>query len=191
MRWPRSARLRRVRNRVRDAIEASFDADQPPAQIAASFAIGVFLTTLPTLGGNLVVMVILASRVAWINTVALFSSGVVVNPLVKWGIYAVSIPLGISLLGPIDGGVAVELSLSGNRPLLVRLVVGSVLLALLATVISYGLVRRMVVAYRRRHLTLVEEVADIVVREIDPSDDSDTSIEVDTPADAADPTEDN
>jgi len=191
MRWPRSARLRRVRNRVRDAIEASFDADQPPAQIAASFAIGVFLTTLPTLGGNLVVMVILASRVAWINTVALFSSGVVVNPLVKWGIYAVSIPLGISLLGPIDGGVAVELSLSGNRPLLVRLVVGSVILAVVATAISYGLVRRMVVAYRRRHLTLVEEVADIVVREIDPSDDSDTSIEVDTPADAADPTEDN
>jgi len=191
MRWPRSARLRRVRNRVRDAIEASFDADQPPAQIAASFAIGVFLTVLPTLGGNLVVMVILASRVAWINTVALFSSGVVVNPLVKWGIYAVSIPLGISLLGPIDGGVAVELSLSGNRPLLVRLVVGSVILAVVATAISYGLVRRMVVAYRRRHLTVIEEVADIVVREIDPSDDSDTSIEVDTPADAADPTEDN
>ena len=191
MRWPRSARLRRVRNRVRDAIEASFDADQPPAQIAASFAIGVFLTTLPTLGGNLVVMVILASRVAWINTVALFSSGIIINPLVKWGIYAVSIPLGISLLGPIDGGVAVELSLSGNRPLLVRLVVGSVILAVVATAISYGLVRRMVVAYRRRHLTLVEEVADIVVREIDPSDDSDTSIEVDTPADAADPTEDN
>jgi len=191
MRWPRSARLRRVRNRVRDAIEASFDADQPPAQIAASFAIGVFLTTLPTLGGNLLLMVILASRVAWINTVALFSSGVVVNPLVKWGIYAVSIPLGISLLGPIDGGVAVELSLSGNRPLLVRLVVGSVILAVVATAISYGLVRRMVVAYRRRHLTVIEEVADIVVREIDPSDDSDTSIEVDTPADAADPTEDN
>lgn len=191
MRWPRSARLRRVRNRVRDAIEASFDADQPPAQIAASFAIGVFLTVLPTLGGNLVVMVILASRVAWINTVALFSSGIIINPLVKWGIYAVSIPLGIYLLGPIDGGVAVELSLSGNRPLLVRLVVGSVILAVVATTISYGLVRRMVVAYRRRHLTLVEEVADIVVREIDPSDDSDTSIEVDTPADAADPTEDN
>ena len=191
MRWPRSARLRRVRNRVRDAIEASFDADQPPAQIAASFAIGVFLTTLPTLGGNLVVMVILASRVAWINTVALFSSGIIINPLVKWGIYAVSIPLGIYLLGPIDGGVAVELSLSGNRPLLVRLVVGSVILAVVATAISYGLVRRMVVAYRRRHLTVIEEVADIVVREIDPSDDSDTSIEVDTPADAADPTEDN
>ena len=191
MRWPRSARLRRVRNRVRDAIEASFDADQPPAQIAASFAIGVFLTVLPTLGGNLVVMVILALRVAWINTVALFSSGIIINPLVKWGIYAVSIPLGIYLLGPIDGGVAVELSLSGNRPLLIRLVVGTALLAVVATAISYGLVRRMVVAYRRRHLTVIEEVADIVVNEIDPSGDPDTTIEVNKPADAVDSAEDN
>ena len=191
MRWPRIARLRRVRKRVRDAIEASFDDDQPPEQIAGSFAIGVFLTTLPTLGGNLVLMVILASRVAWINTVALFSSGIVINPLVKWGIYAVSIPLGISLLGPIDGGVALELSLSGNRPLLIRLVVGTALLAVVATAISYGLVRRMVVAYRRRHLTVIEEVADIVVNEIDPSGDPDTTIEVNKPADAADPTEDN
>ena len=191
MRWPRIARLRRVRKRVRDAIEASFDDDQPPEQIAGSFAIGVFLTTLPTLGGNLVLMVILASRVAWINTVALFSSGIVINPLVKWGIYAVSIPLGISLLGPIDGGVALELSLSGNRPLLIRLVVGTALLAVVATAISYGLVRRMVVAYRRRHLTVIEGVADIVVNEIDPSGNPDTTIEVNKPADAVDSAEDN
>ncbi|TQQ79382.1 DUF2062 domain-containing protein [Halonotius roseus] len=191
MRWPRIARLRRVRNRVRDAIEASFDDDQSPEQIAGSFAIGVFLTTLPTLGGNLVLMVILASRVAWINTVALFSSGIVINPLVKWGIYALSVPLGIYLLGPIDGGIAVELSLSGNRPLLVRLVVGCVILAVVATAISYGLVRGMVVAYRRRNLTLVEEVADIVVREIDPSSDPDTTIEIDRPSDATDSVEDN
>ena len=183
MRRFRGGRLTRLRQRVRTAIEASFDDDQPPEEIAGSFAIGVFLTTLPTLGGNLVVMVLLASRVAWINTVALFSSGIVINPLVKWGIYAVSVPLGIYLLGPIDGGLAVELSLSGNRPLLVRLVVGSVLLALVAAAISYGFVRRMVVAYRRRHLTVVEEVADIVVREIDPSGDTDTAIAVDESAD--------
>ena len=191
MRWPRIARLRRVRNRVRETIEASFDDDQSPEQIAGSFAIGVFLTALPTLGGNLLLMVILASRVAWINTVALFSSGIVINPLVKWGIYAISIPLGIYLLGPIDGGIAVELSLSGNRPLLVRLVVGCVILAVVATAISYGLVRRMVVAYRRRNLTLVEEVADIVIREIDPSGDPETTIEVDKPADTADSAKDN
>jgi uncharacterized protein (DUF2062 family) len=191
MRWPRSGWFGRVRSQLRDAIEASFDDEQPPEQIAGSFAIGVFLTTLPTLGGNLVVMVVLASRVAWINTVALFSSGIVINPLVKWGIYAVSIPVGISLLGPIDGGVAVELSLSGSRPLLVRLVVGSLLFAIVATAISYGLVRRMVVTYRRRNLTLVEEVVDIVVTEMDPSSDPDPKIEVDEPTETADSSGDN
>jgi len=190
MRWPRNARLGRIRNRLRDAIEASFDDEQPPEQIAGSFAIGVFLTTLPTLGTNIILMVILASRVAWINTVALFSSGVVINPLVKWGLYAVSVPLGIYLLGPIDGGLAVELSLSGNRPLLLRLVVGSALLAVVVAAISYGLVRQMVIAYRRRNLTVVEEVVDIVVTEIDPNRDLDTTIEVDEPGDTADRAED-
>jgi len=191
MRWPRNARLGRIRNRLRDAIEASFDDEQPPEQIAGSFAIGVFLTTLPTLGTNIILMVILASRVAWINTVALFSSGVVINPLVKWGLYAVSVPLGIYLLGPIDGGLAVELSLSGNRPLLLRLVVGSALLAVVVAAISYGLVRQMVIAYRRRNLTVVEEVVDIVVTEIDPNRDLDTTIEVDEPGDTADGVKDN
>jgi len=190
MRWPRNAPLGRIRNRLRDAIEASFDDEQPPEQIAGSFAIGVFLTTLPTLGTNIILMVILASRVAWINTVALFSSGVVINPLVKWGLYAVSVPLGIYLLGPIDGGLAVELSLSGNRPLLLRLVVGSALLAVVVAAISYGLVRQMVIAYRRRNLTVVEEVVDIVVTEIDPNRDLDTTIEVDEPGDTADRAED-
>ena len=191
MRWPRNARLGRIRNRLRDAIEASFDDEQPPEQIAGSFAIGVFLTTLPTLGTNIILMVILASRVAWINTVALFSSGVVINPLVKWGLYAVSVPLGIYLLGPIDGGLAVELSLSGNRPLLLRLVVGSALLAVVVAAISYGLVRQMVIAYRRRNLTVIEEVVDIVVTEIDPNRDLDTTIEVDEPGDTADGVKDN
>ena len=64
MRRSRGGRLTRLRQRVRTAVEASFDDDQPPAEIAGSVAIGVFLTTLPTLGGNLLVMAALAARVA-------------------------------------------------------------------------------------------------------------------------------
>lgn len=166
-RWLRGRRLRSLLGRVRTALEASFADDQTPEQIAGSFAIGVFLTTLPTLGGNLLVMVVLASRVAWINTVALFSSGVVINPPVKWGIYAASVPIGIALLGPLEGGVAVEFSLGANRALLVRLVVGCVLIAVVATAVSYVLVHRMVVAYRARELDVVEEMVDVVIEEID------------------------
>ncbi|MFC7042586.1 DUF2062 domain-containing protein [Halonotius sp. GCM10025705] len=163
MRRSRGGRLTRLRQRVRTAVEASFDDDQPPEEIAGSFAIGVFLTTLPTLGGNLLVMVALAARVAWINPVALFSSGIVVNPLVKWGVYAVSVPIGVALLGPIDGGLSVDLSLSGNRPLLVRVAVGSSIIAALAGLLSYGLVRQMVIAYRRREIDVVEELVDTVL----------------------------
>ena len=152
---------------MRTALEASFAADQTPDRIAGSFAIGVFLTTLPTLGGNILVMVVLASRVEWINTVALFASGIIVNPPVKWGIYAVSVPLGIALLGPVDGGIAVEFSLTANRALLWRLLVGNVIIAVVATAVSYVGLKRMVVAYRRRELDVVEEMVDVVIEEID------------------------
>ena len=167
MRRSRGARLIRLRQRVRTAVEASFDDDQPPAEIAGSVAIGVFLTTLPTFGGNLLVMAALAARVAWINPVALFSSGIVINPLVKWGVYAVSVPIGVALLGPIDGGLSIDLSLSGNRPVLIRLVVGSSIIAVLGSLLSYWLVRRMVVAYRRREIDVVEELADTVLTDGD------------------------
>jgi len=167
MRRSRGARLIRLRQRVRTAVEASFDDDQPPAEIAGSVAIGVFLTTLPTFGGNLLVMVALAARVAWINPVALFSSGIVINPFVKWGVYAVSVPIGVALLGPIDGGLSIDLSLSGNRPVLIRLVVGSSIIAVLGSLLSYWLVRRMVVAHRRREIDVVEELADTVLTDGD------------------------
>ena len=167
MRRSRGGRLTRLRQRVRTAVEASFDDDQPPEEIAGSFAIGVFLTTLPTFGGNLLVMVALAARVAWINPVALFSSGIVINPLVKWGVYAVSVPIGVALLGPIDGGLSIDLSLSGNRPVLIRLVVGSAIIAVLGSLLSYWLVRGMVVAYRRREIDVIEELADAVLTDGD------------------------
>jgi len=167
MRRSRGDRLTRLRQRVRTAVEASFDDDQPPAEIAGSVAIGVFLTTLPTFGGNLLVMVALAARVAWINPVALFSSGIVINPLVKWGVYAVSVPIGVALLGPIDGGLSIDLSLSSNRPVLICLVVGSSIIAVLGSLLSYWLVCRMVVAYRRREIDVVEELADTVLTDGD------------------------
>jgi hypothetical protein len=163
-------RLVRLRRRVETAIAASFDDEQSPAQIAGSFAIGVFLTTLPTLGGNILVMVALATRVGWINPVALFSSGLVINPPVKWGLYAISVPIGVALLGPIDGGLSVERSLSGNRPLVVRLLAGSTVVAISATLLSYVLVRRMVIAYRRREIDVVEELVDAVLVEGDIAD---------------------
>jgi len=117
MRRPRGDRLTRLRQRVRTAVEASFDDDQPPAEIAGSVA--------------------------------------------------GSVPIGVALLGPIDGGLSIDLSLSGNRPVLIRLVVGSAIIAVLGSLLSYWLVRRMVVAHRRREIDVVEELADTVLTDGD------------------------
>jgi len=163
----RRGRFRRLLRRVRAAVQASFDDDQTPERIAASFALGIFLSMLPTLGVGLLLMVVLAARSEGVNTVALFASGVVINPPVKVGIYAVSIPLGVALLGPIDGGVAVDLSLLSNRPLFVRLVLGSAILAVVGSALSYVAIRRMVVAYRERDLDVVEELVEVVIEELD------------------------
>lgn len=160
-------RLRRLLARVRTALQESFADDQTPEQIAGSFAIGVFLTMLPTLGVALIPMVYLAYRVEWINKVALFASGIVINPPVKWGVYAASVPIGVLLLGPIEGGTVTAISLDAGSDLLIRLVVGNLILAVIATVISYVGIRRMVIAYREHELDVVEEVVDVVIEEID------------------------
>lgn len=165
--WLRRGRLRAMGARVRNGIEASFDDDQPPAQIAGSFALGVFLTTLPTLGVNLVLMIVLAARSKRVNTVALFASGMIINPLVKWGIYALSVPLGILLLGPLEGGVALNRAMLSNRPLIVRLLVGNLILAVGCTAISYVVIRWMIVVYRERELAVVETAVEAVIDEID------------------------
>ena len=90
-----------------------------------------------------------------------------INPFVKWGVYAVSVPIGVALLGPIDGGLSIDLSLSGSRPVLILLVVGLSIISVLGSLLSYRLVRRMVVAYRRREIDVVEELADTVLTDGD------------------------
>lgn len=81
--------------------------------------------------------------------------------------YAVSVPIGVALLGPIDGGLSIDLSVLGNQALLPQIMIGSSIIAVLGSLLSYWLVRRMVVAYRRREIDVVEELADTVLTDGD------------------------
>jgi hypothetical protein len=171
--------------RVRTGLEESFSVAYSPRQIAGSFAIGVFITMLPTFGLGLIPVVLLAYRVAWINKVAIFASGIVINPPVKWGVYAASIPIGILLVGPIEGVELSEMSIESGGEVFLRLVVGNLLLAVIAAVVGYGLVYRMVVGYRQRETEVVEEVVETVLDEFDESTGSDetgTADELDEPS---------
>jgi uncharacterized protein (DUF2062 family) len=152
------AHIERYAERIRDGLWESFSDAYTPREVAGSFALGVFITMLPTLGTGLIVFVILSALIGRINRVALFASVLVVNPAVKWGVYAASIALGVFLLGPVDGLAESTVSVDEGRELLVRLLVGNLLLAVGAALVGYLVVYQMVLSYRKRDLHVVETV---------------------------------
>jgi len=74
--------------------------DHPPHHVAVSFAIGIFVTALPSLGTGLVVLAWVGYQFAWANKVALGAAIAVLNPLAKSSFYAASFVTGTALLGP-------------------------------------------------------------------------------------------
>ncbi len=172
-------------SRVKAELKASFSQDHSPEQIARSFAIGVFITMLPTLGAGLIVFVLLSYLFRWINKVALFASVVVLNPAVKWGVYAGSLTLGVIILGPVDGLDTASFSLDAGGDVLLRLLVGNLILAILATAIGYVAVYRMVIAYRDRETSLVADAVDSVYEEFPELGESDTTTDNESQSETA------
>jgi hypothetical protein len=151
-------RAKRYVDRIREGVRESFAAEHTPPEVAGSFALGVFITMLPTLGTGLILFGILSYLFAQINRIALFASVLVLNPAVKWGVYGASITLGVFLLGPVDGIEGASVSLDAGWDVLIRLWVGNLVLAAIATVIGYVVVYRMVVSYRKREFEIVDTV---------------------------------
>ena len=143
-------RVARTRERVRTKLEAAFVEEHTPQEVAVSFAIGVFLTALPTLGVGLLVFVVLAAVFERLSKLALFASVLILNPVVKWGVYATSFWLGTRLLGPAPGVTLDGVSPSAGPEILLRLWVGNLILAAVFAVIGYAVALRLVNEYRRR-----------------------------------------
>ena len=145
-------RIAAYRGRVRSELIAAFEGDHPPEDVAGSFALGVFITALPTLGTGLLVFAALVALVDRISKLALFASVVVLNPAVKWGVYAASVSLGTGILGPPSGATPSTLSVSAGPEIVARLLVGNLILAAVFTVIGYVVVFRLVVSFRARDI---------------------------------------
>ena len=136
--------LRVIRQRVGDDLDRAkqmlhraFSEDHTTEEVAQSFGIGVFITMLPTLGIGFLVFVLLAAVFDRLSKLALVASAVVFNPVVKWGVYAMSLGLGTFLLGPVEGASVTNPSLAAAPPVVLRLVVGNTILAVVAAVPSY------------------------------------------------------
>lgn len=149
-------RVAGYRGRVRAELEAAFDENNPPHDVAASFAIGVFITSLPTLGFGLLVFVALAALFERISKLALFASVVVLNPVVKWGVYVASFWLGTLILGPAPGATPANVSLAAGPEIVTRLLLGNLLLSVVFTVAGYVAVLRLVKSFRARNVAVEE-----------------------------------
>ncbi|THE66677.1 DUF2062 domain-containing protein [Salinadaptatus halalkaliphilus] len=156
-------RIGRYTERVRGELHDAFREDFTPRELSGSFAIGAFITMLPTFGIGLVAFVAIGYVFGWVSKLALFASVLVFNPAVKWGVYAASFALGTILLGPVEGVSAAGVSFSAGPDIVVRLLVGNLILAVLATILSYVVVYRFA---RRYQSTAVAETIDETLEEI-------------------------
>ncbi len=143
--------LRSLRDDLRSEIEGALAGRHTPRQVAGSFALGVFITSLPTFGTGVLAFFLIIWLFASVSKLALFASVLVLNPAVKWGVYGASFWLGSVLLGPVEGVTRSDLSMSAGPEIIVRLLVGNLILAVVFTVIGYVVAYRLTAAYRRRN----------------------------------------
>lgn len=123
-------RVAAYRLAVQAKVRAAMAQDHPPRLIGLSFALGLFVLTLPTLGAGLVLLAAVGYRFAWANRVAVCAAAVVLNPIVKAGVLAISFALGSVVVGPLPAATFdPTVVLTGGKALLVRLFVGNALLA--------------------------------------------------------------
>lgn len=154
--------------RIKGELHASFTEEYTPREIAGSFALGTFITMLPTLGTGFLVFFVLVYLFDRINKIALFASVLVFNPAVKWGVYAGSFALGFLLLGPVEGfAIGDRPTFDDGSEIIVRLLVGNLILAVIATVIAYVAVLRVVLAYRKKALPVLEHTVGELASELD------------------------
>lgn len=129
--------LTRYPSVVRSRLRTAFTAEYPPQSTGVSFAIGLFVIALPNLGTGILVLGVVGYLADWANPRALSAAVVVLNPLVKGGVYAASFALGVALLGPVPGVFSGNISLSTGPAVLLRLFVGNVLVAAGLAVTGY------------------------------------------------------
>lgn len=160
------SRLTDYRTRVRAELEGAFREHHSDREIAASFSVGVFITALPTLGTGFIVFLLLVLLVDRVSKVALLASVVVLNPIVKWGVYLSSFWIGSRILGPVPRHEHVsitDLSFQAAPEIVVRILIGNVILAVVFAVLGYTLVLRLVREYRRRDLEVSDLVPDVIL----------------------------
>jgi hypothetical protein len=121
--------------------------------IALGFAIGSFITILPTPGFNILVGLLIVFLFPYVNKYALFTSYFVFNGFVKTPIYILALNLGYLLFG--NGNPIIYDSL---RETIINagiiFILGVLILDIIISIASYHVVYRIVEAYRKHEKSL-------------------------------------
>lgn len=145
-----TGRIGAYREEVEGRVRVALAEDHPPRLIAVSFAIGLFVTTLPSLGSGLVLLGWLGYQFEWANKLAFLAAVAILNPLAKSSVYVASYATGRLFLGPIPGVTLADVDLSAGRDVLTRVLLGNVIVGVVLAVVGYGVAYRAVNAYRAR-----------------------------------------
>ncbi len=143
-------RLDRYQDRIRRALLAAFREQHTPHEVAISFAIGIFVTAMPTGGLGIGLFFLLAYWFSWVSKPAMFASIAVMNPLIKPAVYVASYQLGAVIFGtqPLVEPSAISLATLVTVGHL--LLVGNLVIATGLAILGYVIVYYLTVAHRRR-----------------------------------------
>ncbi|WP_440765664.1 DUF2062 domain-containing protein [Natronorubrum sp. DTA7] len=143
-------RLADYRDRVRGQLLAAFREEHTPHQVAASFAIGIFITAMPTGGLGIGLFFVFISIWSWISKPAIFASVAVLNPFVKPLVYLGSFHVGALLLGSESVGSLDGTATESAWVAIKQLLVGNLIIAVALSSIGYLTLLHLTRAHRRR-----------------------------------------
>ena len=139
----------------RDRIRSIFQLNDTPHRLALAFAVGVFIAFSPTFGLHILTCLI----VAWafrLSKLVLITATFINNPWTIVPMYGFCIWFGSKIMGREIGMPQIawnELTLSGAyvviKPFFWPFVTGTLVVGGIAAVISYFLIYRLVVRYRK------------------------------------------
>lgn len=142
-------RLAGYRNTIRSELTEAFERDHSAHHVGMSFALGLFVSTLPSGGLSAGLLAALAYWWSWVSVPAVVASVALLNPLVKPAIYVASFQLGAIVLGA-DGTIPTEAT--ARDSVLVgaqQLVVGNLLIGVTLAVIGYVVTVHLTRAHRQ------------------------------------------
>jgi len=154
-------RLQSYHDRAREQLIAAFREDHTPRQVAASFALGMFVTALPTAGFGIGLFFVLVSIFSWISKPAIFAAVAVLNPVVKPAIYVASFQVG-GLFVSAPSVTDVEPTTETATVAVQQLLIGNVLIAVVLSVVSYGVVVWLTRVHRARTTSPVASTLPVV-----------------------------